>query len=419
MWYLILQIILCLLLAFILGYLFAKLLKSGSWKDAYEELKDKIKNIDNNLSSKTNLLENKLSADTEKIENNLKAEIASLKDEYNPKFKEHESMFSTLEGTLLSNISKNIDVKFADFESNFANLKKEIEELNDKLKNSPKPKYYDDDLANLQSKLDELKKLIDEKPEAKFYDDDISNINSGLTELQSMLSNIPTPKYYDNEVNELNTSIAELKNLISSKPDKDYGEEINNIWAQFTELKNSLNSLPKPKEYDAEINKLEDEISKLRAMLNDLPKPKYYDDDITKQKSSIDELSRNFASYYVKEDVDAKLKAYFDKWETELKNKDQIIASLEKRIEELEKKPKPAPVIRRPDDLKRISGVGKVLEKLLHKNGITTFKQVALFTDEQIDNLAEQLGSFHKRIRRDNWMAQAKELHKMDYGEIL
>ncbi len=428
MWYLILQIILCLLVAFLLGYLLAKLLKAGSWKDAYEELKSKLTNMDNDLSSKISLLDNKLETNAEKLTNDWTSGIASLKEEYDPKFKEYNSMLSTLEGTLLTKISTNVDSKFSgfvkeieekDYDGKINSLTNDIAKLKEELKNKPEPKYYDDDLAKIKQRIDELQKMINDIPEAKFYDDDITQINSGLTELQSLLSNAPKPKYYDDDLAKLQQKIDDLQKTISQKPDaKFYDDDINNIWAQFTELKNSLNNIPSPKEYDSEISKLEEEIAKLKNMLNEIPKPKYYDEDINKHSNSIAELSKNFSSYYIKEDVDAKLKDYFAKWEAELNSKDKIIALLEKRIAKLEKKPKVLKNIK-PDDLKRIKGVGKVLEKLLHKNGITTFKQVALFTNKEIDNLAEQLGSFHKRIRRDNWKGQAKILHEQKYGEKL
>lgn len=62
-----------------------------------------------------------------------------------------------------------------------------------------------------------------------------------------------------------------------------------------------------------------------------------------------------------------------------------------------------------PDDLKKISGVGPVLEKKLHGFGVTKFEQVAAFTKEDIDKLDDAL-SFKGRIERDDWVGQAKKL---------
>ncbi len=61
------------------------------------------------------------------------------------------------------------------------------------------------------------------------------------------------------------------------------------------------------------------------------------------------------------------------------------------------------------DDLKLISGVGPALEKKLHAAGVTSLKQVAEFTKEDIERVDAEL-SFKGRIEREDWISQAKEL---------
>ncbi len=61
-----------------------------------------------------------------------------------------------------------------------------------------------------------------------------------------------------------------------------------------------------------------------------------------------------------------------------------------------------------PDDLKKISGVGPVLEGKLHELGVTKFAQIASFTPEEIEKVDDRL-NFKGRIERDGWIAQAKE----------
>ncbi|MCB1518638.1 MAG: 30S ribosomal protein S2 [Hyphomicrobiaceae bacterium] len=63
------------------------------------------------------------------------------------------------------------------------------------------------------------------------------------------------------------------------------------------------------------------------------------------------------------------------------------------------------------DDLKKISGVGPVLEKKLNDLGITKFSQIAAFTKDDIDRVDAVL-NFPGRIERDNWLDQASELAK-------
>ena len=61
------------------------------------------------------------------------------------------------------------------------------------------------------------------------------------------------------------------------------------------------------------------------------------------------------------------------------------------------------------DDLKKISGVGPVLEKKLNDMGIYHYSQIAAFTPEEIAKVDTEL-NFKGRIERDDWLTQAKTL---------
>lgn len=61
------------------------------------------------------------------------------------------------------------------------------------------------------------------------------------------------------------------------------------------------------------------------------------------------------------------------------------------------------------DDLKQLSGVGPALEKKLHEGGITTFAQIAAWTEADIAEMDEKL-NFKGRIQREGWVEQAKKL---------
>ena len=63
------------------------------------------------------------------------------------------------------------------------------------------------------------------------------------------------------------------------------------------------------------------------------------------------------------------------------------------------------------DDLKKLSGVGPALEKKLQEAGVTTFAQIAAWTEADIADMDEKL-SFKGRIEREGWVDQAKELTK-------
>jgi large subunit ribosomal protein L21 len=63
------------------------------------------------------------------------------------------------------------------------------------------------------------------------------------------------------------------------------------------------------------------------------------------------------------------------------------------------------------DDLKQLSGVGPALEKKLLAAGVTSFAQIAAWTEADIAEFDEKL-SFKGRIEREGWIAQAQELTK-------
>ncbi|MCC7252225.1 helix-hairpin-helix domain-containing protein, partial [Hyphomicrobium sp.] len=61
------------------------------------------------------------------------------------------------------------------------------------------------------------------------------------------------------------------------------------------------------------------------------------------------------------------------------------------------------------DDLKRIRGIGVLIEKRLNSLGITAYEQVANWTRADIDRISGLL-DFKGRIERENWIEQARIL---------
>jgi predicted flap endonuclease-1-like 5' DNA nuclease len=66
------------------------------------------------------------------------------------------------------------------------------------------------------------------------------------------------------------------------------------------------------------------------------------------------------------------------------------------------------------DDLTRIKGVGPKLVGILRSLGVTSFQQVADWSEADIDRVDAHLGRFQGRIRRDDWMTQARLLASGD-----
>lgn len=69
-----------------------------------------------------------------------------------------------------------------------------------------------------------------------------------------------------------------------------------------------------------------------------------------------------------------------------------------------------APVAKGSDDLLLLKGVGPKLNTRLQELGVTRFDQIAGWGEADIARIDDQLGTFKGRIKRDNWIDQAKLL---------
>jgi predicted flap endonuclease-1-like 5' DNA nuclease len=74
---------------------------------------------------------------------------------------------------------------------------------------------------------------------------------------------------------------------------------------------------------------------------------------------------------------------------------------------------------RSPDDLKKIFGIGPVLERFLNEQGVFCFDQIAKWTKADIDKFERQLPNFAGRITRENWVRSAVEEHYKKYKKWL
>ena len=70
------------------------------------------------------------------------------------------------------------------------------------------------------------------------------------------------------------------------------------------------------------------------------------------------------------------------------------------------------------DDLKMISGIGPFIEERLHALDIFTYKQISKFTKKDVETINVAIEYFSGRIKRDEWVAQAKELVRTEKERI-
>jgi len=66
-----------------------------------------------------------------------------------------------------------------------------------------------------------------------------------------------------------------------------------------------------------------------------------------------------------------------------------------------------------PDDLKKIKGIGPKFEGDLNGKGIYYFRQIAAWKAADVKMVEELIDSIPGRIKRDEWVKQAKSLSKV------
>lgn len=62
------------------------------------------------------------------------------------------------------------------------------------------------------------------------------------------------------------------------------------------------------------------------------------------------------------------------------------------------------------DNLKKIRGVGRVLERTMNDLGVFHFRQIAGWTSSDVEWIASHIDIYPDRIERDGWIDQAREL---------
>jgi predicted flap endonuclease-1-like 5' DNA nuclease len=101
------------------------------------------------------------------------------------------------------------------------------------------------------------------------------------------------------------------------------------------------------------------------------------------------------------------------------KDSDDILAAAPAAdVEEVGISPVVAPAIPdSEDELTRLKGVGPKLAAQLKELGVTRFDQIAAWDEATINRIDAQLGRFQGRIRRDEWVTQARLLSSGDQAE--
>jgi len=191
-------------------------------------------------------------------------------------------------------------------------------------------------------------------------------------------------------------------------------------------LKSAQSAVAAAKENDIEVRRLRSEMQSLQSV---------HDNSSSKVQSLEKKIREQERDIVTNNQLKARVQE-LESIQADNERRDQQINELKKRLRDLSKasslksdKPKKqakknksrasrTPLYAAPeekDDLKKINGIGPVMEKLLNSLGITSFKQVAEFKSDDISNVTDAIKAFPGRIERDDWVGGAKEQYAKKY----
>jgi len=293
-----------------------------------------------------------------------------------------------------------------------------IEELRAKIKDQVELQKSHDtlqtDFNSIQPQVEVLKaketELEEKLANCRGKSDQLQNTNGDLLreveELKAKLNAVPKV-----DVNALNSEISKLKGEVDkSKSDFSGLQSSNsNLNAQLLTLKSNAGANDGLKaeleKMRAELQASKDENSKLNANLTNAQADTSANDalqaELDKTRAELDALNAKNTKF---EATAKKIEATEDETVEDKLNKIKSKASSINfdKIGTADANAK--------DDLKVIKGVGKVSEQKMNALGIYTYRQISKFDDNDINKVEDAIEFFPGRIKRDDWVEQAKIL---------
>ncbi len=250
-------------------------------------------------------------------------------------------------------------------------LNDQVADLNDKLRKSTTGS--ESETGSLQKRSAELESLTGQAGERESL---IAKLRLQLSELAPLTL----------EVQSREARIREFDNLIKSRD-----SELVQLNAHNQELAAKLQTLSAEKE---------SELAPLRLQVREIA-------GLNKQ---VEESNRLAATVREKDQEIARLRART----TELEMMAREVKESKANVSAASAMP---PSNNEKDDLKKIFGIGPVLEKLLNSHGIYCFQQIAEWKQEDVQHYDHLLEDFRGRIVRDDWVSGASEEQARKYGD--
>lgn len=291
------------------------------------------------------------------------------------------------------------------------------------ISNLPKPEPVS--LVSLEDRLDSLQENVRGMPSRLiFKDPDFQPLIERLDDVERSVKAIPMPeKPTPVDFTAVSSKLDNLERTVKAipKPEKTT-VDLTAVTGKLQDLEQAVRNIPKPApQRDVDLKPVHSELSSLRTALKAMPAVEVHKPvDLAPVTSKLNDLEQSFGSITRPQSVD-------------LSPIDRRLTAIEAKLGKLGKRsatrsmtePTPlksgrseprilsAALYGKKDDLKLISGVGPKLEKLLNKNGVFYFWQVAEWSPQDINVIDERLDVFKGRIARDNWVTQAERLRRI------
>ena len=414
MGYLIGETLIYLILAAVIGAAIAWLLRGAGCRSSENQLKKELEQTRSELeTAETNgrSLEsalNELRAEMDSETRKLEARIRGLEIE-NGKLQETLSELEPLPGKVQER-----DTIIGHWERDFQNLQQQSESK----------------IAKLQDKIAGLLPLQAE----------LENSQKAYMKLNTELQALQTVAHQENQkalqISNLQNEIKQLQSVSAKVKERDTTVE---------HLQSQLRSQAKSK--DEEIARLQKELQtqhrsrreKIDALAERLTKIEHLPQTLAEHQQKIIRLQEQLGNVEQLKNQElsvlkAKIKT-LEPFKTAAHEHSREVDQLKRELAASKARAKPAAGAaksgRRPrkkqlytapkekDDLKLIYGIGPVMERTLNNLGVTSFQQIASFSRQDIERVAEALQSFPDRIMRDNWVEGAKKEYRKKYGKAI
>lgn len=262
----------------------------------------------------------------------------------------------------------------------------------------PQPEKVD--LLPLYQKIQVLEGKLNAISQSKSID--FAPITQRLHSLEGQITSLPQPAKVD--LMPLNLRLDTLENEIKSIP-QPHSVDLSPIQVRLAALENHLKSLPQPTKVD--FNPVNHRLASLENQLKSLPKPPTVD---------INPVHQRLAG------LENQIKALPQPATVDLSPFHEKLQAIDAKLDRVAEKSTQAAIpsegprllksatMGKKDDLKKISGVGPKLERLLNQIGVYYFWQVASWNNSDVQTVDNLLEVFKGRIDRDNWVSQAKKL---------